>query len=407
MELKGKITIVAGFPGIGKNEACTYLCAIPGFRTSNISLGRFIMDAKDTNDTDNDTDMDTIYKSYVHNILATYQMCMASQLTDSDADETAYVIFVDGNDRVRELLSEMQMKFIYVAPDLESFNTLVAAAKARQIDEPRLKWNEDVVKYLESPEAMKSLKRTASGDIPYIGQEETYTIPFGTYTPDLRFVCLGTLIEDMYHPSEEFKAKNKISRVQSIRLGHVFRRYLMNTLPDLDVHHDSYSRICPNTDGSPMNCENKKFTYQIGFDHYGRVIKIMTPKNPVAMALKTTYATRAKTSYAISNQNKITFLDDIRLRSKCGYFGLDSIMLEKDTAQVIKDLLEKYPTDDLTEEAKKAISDLNVAMSGIIPQYVEMIRDGSAEATFDTWSAKTKDKIDTKKTDKHKKGYKK
>ncbi|MDE6040311.1 MAG: hypothetical protein K2F99_01920, partial [Muribaculaceae bacterium] len=126
--LNGKVTIISAFPSLGKTTAAWNLKHDPMFIIEDLDSGTVKADTLDINP---NLSAETLDQIYVELIKSTYAEMKATLLADPLSELCAGVLFVSAHDRIRQLMSDAGLEFIYVVPDADYLDNVKLAALQR------------------------------------------------------------------------------------------------------------------------------------------------------------------------------------------------------------------------------------------------------------------------------------
>lgn len=375
MKLNGKVTIISGYPCIGKTTAAKMSSHIPGMHIIDFDSG-------DYKKKHPDIPKEKIDIMYVQDIISIYYKMRAELTGSKHPEDESYVILVSCHENVRNMLRENGIDFIVVVPTLESLLKIVGVARARYMISNKEE-DKRAFEFLCSPLAKESLEKILSaGNID--NQKSVYAINFGVSMVDgekSAFNSLAKFIMDCHKPSDEYLEKNKLSEWDCRFLSAILDEYLRRMKRTSDGHQT----VDPS--GDSIQYENDVYTHQVGIDHKGRLIVIATPKSRsnLLSAIRDEYIELNDAHHpSIRIEDpKNAYYEILHMLEYCGYMGLDSILIKKDVARNILEIITDYVNNIIINPVqleylhKNIIDELTKALSG----HVDVLRDEDDQKT--------------------------
>lgn len=362
LNFTGKINVISAFPATGKSYANDLLDGDYTMVSVDLESTKFraMIDHTD-NGMDDAEPWEDLYAARVQNLIHQYRL---EQRMSGDYSKT-YFIFVAAHRSVREALSRNRINFYYLYPGKEMYEKMllplaeerVRVAEAAYAACMRHDYVPDDIelKRKSTGNALKFMKEMAPQIIDKIlnGDEEMprqTTIELEYEPPKKDLDEFGEFVLDLIlrhtRPSSTYMMEHRLSNANA----RTYQKAMFNFFVD----HAKLRKIrYSEPDGMPANT-NKKLGYQIGFDHYGRIVAVME--------------TRKFQQWIMDDGNVPAWVEPTM-----GYFGLDSVIMSKPEFVRAIQAIEKYhvqnPTDD---ELSWAYSTMCSIINGILlPYYYE------------------------------------
>lgn len=359
LNFTGKINVISAFPATGKSYANDLLNGDYTITSVDLESTNFRKKVEHVNTSADDAESwENLYAAQVQNLIHQYRL---EQRMSGDYSKT-YFIFVAAYRSVREALSNNRINFYYLYPGKEMHEKMLLPLAEDRAQLAAADY-EDCVRHGYVPEdielkrkstgnALKFMKEMAPQIIDKIlnGEEEMprQTIIELEYEPPKKDLDeFGEFVLDLIlrhtRPSSTYMMEHRLSSGDA----RMYQKAMFNFFMDrTKLKKIRYAE----PDGMPSDT-TKKLMYQIGFDHYGRIVAVME--------------TRKFQQWIMDDGNVPMWVEPMM-----GYFGLDSVMMSKPEFARAIQAIEKYhvqnPTDD---ELSWAYSTMCSIINGILLPY--------------------------------------